>query len=198
MEHEPKRERHDGERSYDVALVGIFHDRCEHAFAEGVAQPSQERAPNGRPREGEAGKNGVRHTEDSRRNGDEVADYRNETAEKGIEAIVLVEKGFGFLVLLAVDEKVLPVLFDERLSDVFSEQVVGRSAEQASESARENDEQRIELSCRRQVSGRNHHELGRNGKQARFESHEEENPGVRKASEGVDDGIYDMGKHLGF
>lgn len=178
MEDEPEHERDYGERSDDIGLVGVFHDRGEDVFAESETEPGQKRAPDGRSREGETSEYRVRHAEDASRNRDQVADYRNETPEKGIEPVVLVEKRFGFLVLFTIDEEVLAVFFDERFADVLAEQVVRRSAREASESTHENYEDRVEFSGRGKVTGRDHDELRGNGKEARFERHEKEYSGV--------------------
>lgn len=192
MEHEPEDERHYRERSNDIGFVRIFHDRGEDAFAESEAEPGQESAPDGRPREGEAREYRVRHAENARRNRNKVADYGNEASEKGVETVVLIEKRLRFFVFLTVDEEILSVFLDERLSYVFAEEIVRRGSKKASEAAGEHNEKGVELPCRGQVSGRNHDEFRRNGKQARFERHEKENPGVRKSAEGVDDGFYEV------
>ncbi|WP_205006457.1 hypothetical protein, partial [Escherichia coli] len=75
------------------------------------------------------------------------------------------------------------------------EQVVRRGSKEASRSAYERREVRIEIARRGKISRRNHYKFRRYREQAGFERHEKKYPQVRKASEGPDDGFYQCCEH---
>ena len=88
MRHEPDSSGDNRQNRGDARFVRIRPHGFDYAFAERETEPNEKRAPNRSSNERKESENIETHSEYAGRNGNQMADNRNEPTEKRIEPIV--------------------------------------------------------------------------------------------------------------
>ena len=180
----------------DVHLVRVFlHHRP--VLAQPQAAVEEEAVPQGGAGEREEHERHQRHPPHARRDGDEVADHRDETGdEHRVQPLAALEVALGQLQVVAVEQQVAAHLEHQRLAAVVAHPVREQRAEERAGTGGEHGQPQVPLAVGDEEADKGHDRLARHRRDHALQGHEDKGAEIGGGLQDLDgDAADEFGDH---
>ena len=152
---------------------------------EPVAHQGQNHHPDTRPQNGEEAKQQKIHASKSGRQGNVLANSRQQPADKGADMPVIGEEAVGFLERPLADQEIAAVSVEERSSVPHGEPVIEYGSQETACNTREEDQSQVHFAHAGKIASRGNNHLAGKREKGGLQKHQDPNARIAPVADGV-------------